>query len=135
MPDAAPIPVEVAAALAALGEPRPMRRGSLTTRLMKCGQAACPCQRDAAARHGPYTEWSRMVGGRRLSRYLSPAQADQVRGQIAAGLGFRRSVETLWEAAESWADAELSPDASRETTEKGGSGTSSGRRSKPRSPR
>lgn len=135
MPDAAAVPADVAAALAALGEPRPMRRGSLTTRRMKCGQPSCPCQRDAAARHGPYTEWSRVVGGRRLSRYLSPAQADQVRGQIAAGLGFRRSVEGLWEAAERWADAELSIDAAKETAEKGGSGTSCRRHSKPRSPR
>ena len=135
MPDAAPVPADVAAALAALGEPRPMRRGALTTRLMKCGQPSCPCHRDAAARHGPYTEWSRVVGGRRRSRYLSPEQAHRVRAQIAAGLGFRRSVERLWEAAERWADAELSPEASQETAEKGGSGTSSGRRSKPRSPR
>lgn len=135
MPDAAAVPVDVAAALAALGEPRPMRRGSLTTRRMKCGQRACPCQRDAAARHGPYTEWSRVVGGRRLSRYLSPAQADQARGQIAAGFGFRRSVEGLWAAAERWADAELSTDGSTETAEKGGSKTRSRRRLQPRSPR
>jgi hypothetical protein len=135
MPDAVHVPVEVAAALAALGAPRPMRRGSLTTRLMKCGQPSCPCHRDPAAWHGPYTEWSRVVGGRRQSRYLSPAEADQVRAQIATGHDFRSSVETLWEAAESWADAELSGDGARETVEKGGSGASAGRRSKPRSPR
>ena len=134
MPDAAAVPVDVGAALAALTEPRPMRRGSLTTRLMKCGQPACPCRRDPAARHGPYTEWSRVVGGRRQSRYLSPAEAALVRTQIAAGRGFRRSVERLWEVAERWADAELSTDAAQETAEKGGSATNSGRRSKPRSP-
>ena len=118
MPDAAPVPADVAAALGALSEPRPMRRGSLTTRFMKCGQPSCACHRDPAARHGPYTEWSRVVGGRRQSRYLSPEQADQVRAQIAAGLDFRRSVEGLWEAAERWADAELSADASEERAEK-----------------
>lgn len=135
MPDAAPVPADVAAALAALGEPRPMRRGSLTTRFMKCGRPSCACQRDPAARHGPYTEWSRVVGGRRQSRYLSPAQADRVRAQIGAGLDFRRSVEGLWQAAERWADAELSTDGSDEGDEKRGSGTNSGRRSQPRSPR
>ena len=134
MPHAAPVPADVAAALAALGEPRPMRRGSLTTRRMQCGQRGCPCQRDAAARHGPYTEWSRVVGGRRQSRYLSPAQADRVRAQIAAGLGFRRSVERLWEAAERWADAERSSDTAREAAEERGSGTNCRRRSQPRSP-
>ena len=80
MPDAAPLPADVAAALAPLGGPRPMRRGSLTTRRMKCGQRGCPCQRDpCTARRGPYTEWSRVVGGRRQSRSLSPEQADRVR--------------------------------------------------------
>jgi hypothetical protein len=117
MPDAAPVPADVAAALATLSEPRPMRRGSLTTRLMKCGQASCPCQRDPAARHGPYTEWSRVVGGHRQSRYLSPPEADLVRTQIAAGHGFRRSLERLWEVAERWADAELSTDGAQETAE------------------
>ncbi len=135
MPAAVGVPADVAASLVALSVPRPMRRGSLTTRFMKCGQPSCPCHRDPAARHGPYIEWSRVVGGRRLSRYMTPAQADQVRVQIAAGLDFRRSVEGLWEAAEKWADAELSMEAAEGTAEKRGSVTNSGRRSQPRSPR
>ncbi|MCY7417349.1 MAG: hypothetical protein LH650_02435 [Chloroflexi bacterium] len=135
MSDAAPVPVDVLAAAAALAQARPMRRGSLTTRLMRCGQRTCACHTDPTARHGPYTEWSRVVRGRRESRYLDPGQAGVVRAQIAAGLDFRRSVEGLWEAAERWADAELSTEASQETAEKGGSASSSGRRSRPRSPR
>lgn len=135
MPDAGPVPADVAAALAALVEPRAMRRGSLTTRLMKCGQASCACHVDPDARHGPYIEWSRVVEGRRHSRYLSPEQAEVVRAQIAAGHDFRRAVEGLWEAAERWADAELSTEAAGEGDEKRGSAARSPRRSRPSSPR
>lgn len=131
MPEPIPVPADVLAATAALREPRPMRRGSLTTRLMKCGQRTCACQRDSAARHGPYIEWSRVVGGRRVARYLAPEQAQLVRAQIDAGHGFRRSVEDLWRAAERWADAELGA-AGDEGEEKGGSGSPSMRRLRPK---
>jgi len=100
MPDPTPVPAGVLAAMAALMELRPMRRGSLTTRLMRCGQRTCACQRDPAARHGPYIEWSRVVGGRRESRYLTAEQAELVRAQIEAGQGFRRPIEGLWRACE-----------------------------------
>jgi hypothetical protein len=137
MTDPAPVvPADVVAAIAALLEPRPMRRGSLSTRLMRCGQPTCRCHVDPDARHGPYIEWSRVVDGRRLSRYLSPAQAEVVRAQIAAGLDFRQGVEGLWEAAERWADAELSGEAAGATREgdgRGGSRRGSPRRSRPSS--
>jgi hypothetical protein len=135
MPDTASVPADVAAALDALTDARPMRRGSLTTRLMKCGRSACACQRDPDARHGPYIEWSRVVGGRRSSRYLTPEQAERVRDQITAGHDFRRAVEGLWEAAERWADADLVTGVTDEGAEKGGSGTRSPTRSRPSSPR
>jgi hypothetical protein len=51
---------------------------------------------------------------------------------------FRRAVEGLWEAAERWADAELSTETTEEgaeRAERGGSGTSSPRRSRPSSSR
>jgi Family of unknown function (DUF6788) len=133
----APVPADVLAASAVLAAARPMRRGSLTTRFMKCGQPTCACQRDAAARHGPYIEWSRMVGGRRHSRYLTPAEGELVRAQISAGQDFRHSVEELWEAAERWADAELESQAAGadEGVERGGSASNSRRRSRPSSPR
>ena len=127
-----PVPDDVVAAMAVLAEPRPLRRGSLTERLMRCGKDTCACRRDPAARHGPYIEWSRVVEGRRVSRYLTPEQADLVRAQIDAGQGFRRSVEELWRACERWADAELGA-AGDEGDERGGSRTRSRGRSQPSS--
>lgn len=130
MSDAPRVPADVLAAAAALAEPHPMRRGSLTTRLMRCGQRACACQRDPAARHGPYVEWSRVVGGKRVSRYLTPEQADLVRAQIATGHGFRGDLEAYWRACERWADTALGTDD--EGDGRGGSATPSRRRSPPR---
>jgi PAS domain S-box-containing protein len=37
-----------------LSQPRPMRRGSLGERFIKCGKARCACATDEQARHGPY---------------------------------------------------------------------------------
>src|SRR5216110_3269472 len=48
------LPPQVAELSAALSQPRPMRRGSVNERRMKCGQANRACQRDPKARHGPY---------------------------------------------------------------------------------
>ena len=67
------VPSDVREAAAALGEPKPMRRGSLTERYMKCGQKSCRCHDDAQARHGPYYSLTRAEGGRTQSRYVSAA--------------------------------------------------------------
>jgi hypothetical protein len=126
-----PVPDDVVAAMAAMAEPRPLRRGSLTERLMRCGKDTCACRRDAAARHGPYIEWSRVIDGRRVSRYLTPEQADLVRVQIEAGHGFRADLEAYWRACERWADSEIGT-AGDAGDEKGGSPRPSARRSPPR---
>jgi hypothetical protein len=98
---------------------------------MRCGQPTCACRHDPAARHGPYIEWSRVVGGKRRSRYLTPEQADIVRAQIDAGQGFRGAVEEVWRACERWADAELRA-VEDEGDGRGGSAKPSRRRSTPR---
>ncbi len=98
---------ELAAAIRAFAEVGPARRGSIGQRTMKCGKPTCPCQTDPAARHGPYTELQRIVGGRRKARDLSPAQAEVAFAQIRGAEVFRERIETLWEASERWADAEV----------------------------
>ena len=114
-----------------LGEPRAMRRGSVSERFMKCGQKQCRCQHDPQARHGPYFSLTRAQGGKTHSRYLNAEQAALAREQIQAGHEFRKQVETYWEACEQWSDIQLeaSEAASQEAAKKG----ASKRRSKPRS--
>jgi hypothetical protein len=116
---------------------RPMRRGSLSERYMKCGQLSCRCQQDPEGRHGPYFSLTRGAGGTTRSRYLSEAQAKLARVQIEAGQQFRKQVDEFWEACERWADAELeaSEAASKLEAEKGGSKRPSRRKSSMRSKR
>jgi hypothetical protein len=76
---------------------------------MKCGQAACPCQHDPQAAHGPYFTLTQKVGGKTRSRYVAPQQIATLRRQIEAGRQFRERVEAYWEASERWADEQLEP--------------------------
>jgi hypothetical protein len=121
---------------AKLAEPKPMRRGSLSQRTIKCGKPGCPCAGDANARHGPYFSLTRAVEGKTHSRFLTPEQAAIVRQQIEAGHEFRTNVEAWWEACEAWADNQLGgvSTASDEGAEKRGfrrtSRTRSSRKSK-----
>lgn len=132
-----PPPVAVQQLAVDLAQARPMRRGSLSERYMKCGQSSCRCQQDPEARHGPYFSLTRGAGGTTRSRYLSQGQAILTRVQIEAGQKFRRQVDAFREACERWADAELeaSEAASKMEAEKGGSKRRSRRKSSPRSKR
>jgi len=130
MPDTT-VPEDVRALVARMAEPRPMRRGSVSKRYVKCNRSGCPCSDRADARHGPYFSVSRVVKGKTRSRWLDGEQAKIVRVQVEAGQQFRKHVETYWQACERWADAQLdAPEAaSQEAAQKGGSK----RRSTPRS--
>lgn len=106
-----------------LSQSRPMRRGSLSVRYLKCNKPGCACANDPQARHGPYTSVVRTVGGRSQSRAVPTAQAELLRQQVQAGQQFRKHIEAYWEACEQWADLELqAPQASsKEAAKKGGS--------------
>ena len=130
MPDST-VPAKVRALASQMAEPKPMRRGSVCERYVKCNKVGCPCTSDPEARHGPYYSVSRVVKGRTQSRWLDAQKANQVREQVEAGQEFRRHMEAYWQACEEWADAQLeAPEAaSQEAAKKG----ASKRRSKPRS--
>ena len=131
------VPSEVREKLATLEEPRPMRRGSLSERYMRCNKVGCSCAERADARHGPYFSLTRVVGGRTQSRLLSSEHAEVVRAQVEAGQQFRKHVEAYWQACEQWADAQLEePEAaSQEAAKKGASKRRSKARLSPRSKR
>ena len=127
------VPPEVVKLAHQLADAKPMRRGSLTERYVKCNKAGCPCGESEDNRHGPYYSVSRVVAGRTQSRWLDAAHVDTVRRQIEEGQQFRQDIEAYWQACERWADAELeSPEAaSKGAAEKKGSKP----QSKPRSAR
>ena len=94
------VPPKVRQLVTELADTRPMRRGSLSERTIKCSKPGCACAQDPKARHGPYFSLTHAVGGKTRSRYFTAEQADLVRQQIAAGHEFRGHVDALWEACE-----------------------------------
>ncbi len=129
------VPPEVQQLVAQIAEPKPMRRGSLSERYVKCSKPGCLCAERPQARHGPYYSLTRAVAGRTQSRFLSAEQAVIVRRQVAAGRQFREQVDAYWAACERWADAQLDAPAAPAVGEKGGSRRPSGRRRSVRSRR
>jgi hypothetical protein len=127
-------PTAIRARLASqLGDPLPMRRGSLTERFVKCSRPGCPCAEDRTARHGPYVSLTRSVAGTTRTRLIRPEQADTVRRQIEIGRQFRDATELYWAACERLADAAL--EARAAPGEKGGSARRSRRTLRARSTR
>ena len=137
MPTSAPpdAPPHVRELVADLADARPMRRGSLSERTIKCSKPGCACAQDPKARHGPYFSLTHAVGGKTHSRFLNAEQAELARQQIDAGRDFRGRVDALWEACETWADTQLKELAasSEEAKKRGSPGiskTKSSRKSK-----
>jgi hypothetical protein len=125
-------PTDVRQLATELADAKPMRRGSLSERTIKCSKPGCACAQDPKARHGPYFSLTHAIGGKTRSRFLTAEEADLVRQQIDAGRKFRGRVDALWEACEQWADSQLADvSASSGEAKKGGSQ----RTSKTKSPR
>jgi len=108
---------------ARLAQPKPMRRGSLSERFVKCSKPGCPCATDPTARHGPYFSLTRAVNGRTHSRLVGPRQVEVVRRQIETGHEFRQHVDAYWKVCEQWADEEVKGTSTEtaEAVKKGGS--------------
>jgi hypothetical protein len=84
--------------------------GSLSTRRLRCGNPRCCCRADPPRLHGPYTYWTRKVGGRTVSQLLSAEQAERYRPWIDNNRRLRQLVKELEalaieaaQAAEGWA--------------------------------
>jgi hypothetical protein len=61
----------IAAQLADAGYALP---GTLTVRAYACGKPNCRCHADPPRLHGPYAEWTRKIGGKTVTRRLTPAE-------------------------------------------------------------
>ena len=55
----------------------PALPGTLTVRAYACGKPSCRCHADPPALHGPYAEWTRKIGGKTVTRRLTPEQLAQ----------------------------------------------------------
>ena len=62
----------IAAELARAGFALP---GTLTVRSYACGKPGCRCHADPPRLHGPYAEWTRKIGGKTVTRRLTPSSS------------------------------------------------------------
>ena len=77
--------------LAALG---PLRPGSLSRQYHVCRKPGCRCQdADHPKRHGPYYHLDYVHHGKKTTRFIRPAQLQEVRQQLATFKTFRRLVD------------------------------------------
>ncbi len=115
-------PLQVRQLASQVADAKPMRRGSLSERTIKCGKPGCACAQNPKARHGPYHSLTHAVGGKTQSRFVTAEQAVVVQQQIDAGRQFRGHVDALWDACEQWADSQLADvSVSSGEAKKGGS--------------
>src|SRR5580693_8676516 len=63
---------QIAADLAAAAGPA--LPGTLVVRSYACGKPRCRCHADPPVLHGPYAEWTRKLGGKTITRRLTPGQ-------------------------------------------------------------
>lgn len=61
---------------AKLAESGYLWNGTISRQMLTCGKKSCVCHRDESRRHGPYLYWTTKVGGKTVSRLLSPAEAE-----------------------------------------------------------
>ena len=103
-PETVPEPVHTAGEK--LSQPRPMRRGSLGQRWIRCGKPNCALRHPR--RGSPRSLLQPHPHGGADSVATSDAQqGERARQQVAAGREFRQQVKAFREACERWADAEL----------------------------
>ena len=65
---------KIAAELAAIAATGMILPGSVTVRAYACGKQNCRCHADPPSLHGPYAEWTRKIGGKTITRRLTPAE-------------------------------------------------------------
>ena len=66
-------------------------------RRLPCGNPACRCKRDPAARHGPYYYWGRRKGGKLVQMLLAPEEAKIIQRAI-------RNYRTILGTLRKWED-------------------------------
>src|SRR5260221_12557341 len=93
------IPPRVRQLATDLADAKPMRRGSLSERTIKCGKPGCACAQNPKARHGPYHSLTHAVEGKTRSRFLTGDQAGLAQRQFDAAGPFRTLMRAPWRDA------------------------------------
>lgn len=114
------------------------RRGSVSENYRRCGKPSCHCAQPGDPGHGPRYLWTRTVAGRgSRGRQLAAGEVDKVRRELGNYQRFADVSQRIVEVNEAICEARP-PDSATAAApagpegEKGGSTTSSGRRSRRR---
>lgn len=73
----------------------PIKKGTLSKRLMRCGNKGCRCWQDPKFRHGPYYWWTTKVCGRSLAVLVPIELVDSYRAYIANYQTLKRAIKRL----------------------------------------
>ena len=65
---------KIAAELAAIASPGSAARLDHRTAPTRCGRRNCGCHADPPRLHGPYLQWTRKIGGKTVTRRLTPRE-------------------------------------------------------------
>jgi hypothetical protein len=78
----------------------PIKRGTLSTRMMKCGKKSCRCHRDSEYRHGPYHWWTTKVKGRSRAIMVPVEMLNSYRTFIANHRRLREIIKKMEHASD-----------------------------------
>ena len=73
----------------------PILPGSISTAKSTCGKPRCVCHRDSDKRHGLYYRWTGLIDGKRTTKTLSRAQAEECRRRIRNYRQFQKQMASL----------------------------------------
>jgi hypothetical protein len=87
---------ELAEQLAGIGL---ISQGSVTRRFTYCASPGCRCHGDPPQPHGPYWQWTTKVGGKTVTRRLSPEEAKLYNEWIANDRKMRKLITQMRQVA------------------------------------
>jgi hypothetical protein len=75
------------------------RRGSVGSRMIRCGRPDCHCNASPPLLHGPYYAWTRKVNGKTVTVYLYEEQAKLMQEWIENGRRMDRIIARMQQLA------------------------------------
>jgi len=71
------------------------KKGSISKRMMTCGNLNCLCHSDKQARHGPYYYWTSKIKGKSTAILIPADMLTEVRGYLENYQQFSRIIDGL----------------------------------------
>jgi len=100
---------EITAEIAAAAGPA--LPGTLIVRAYACGKPNCRCRTDPPRLHGPYAEWTRKIGGKTVTRRLTPRELAEYQPLFDNAKKLRALVNELQDLTLEIIEADSPPEA------------------------